>query len=169
MSDVVSPKKRSEMMSGIRGKNTRPELQVRKALFGMGYRFRLHRKDLPGRPDIVLPRWRVAVLVHGCFWHGHCNCRYAKTPSTRTDFWATKLENNRQRDQRDINALHAAGWRTLVIWECFLRSPLRVGLTAALRDWIEGNQQTGGLREPAAAEISSATPKRDSDKTTSRT
>lgn len=169
MTDVVSAQKRSEMMSGIRGKNTRPELQVRKALFAMGYRFRLHRKDLPGRPDIVLPRWRVAILVHGCFWHGHKDCRYAKTPSTRTAFWAAKLESNRQRDQRDLESLRAAGWRTLVIWECFLRSPLRANLDVALNDWIEGSLETGELREPAESRRSQATTKRASNTTTSST
>lgn len=167
MTDVVSAQKRSEMMSGIRGKNTIPELQVRKALFSMGYRFRLHRKDLPGRPDIVLPGRRIAILVHGCFWHGHHGCRYAKTPSTRTEFWITKLESNRLRDTCDLNALRTAGWRTLVVWECFLRSPLRVGLAVALREWIEGDQQMSELREPATSEKSSATPKRASNTTTS--
>ncbi|MBX3611534.1 MAG: DNA mismatch endonuclease Vsr [Hydrogenophaga sp.] len=145
------------MMSGIRGKNTLPELQVRKALFGMGYRFRLHRKDLPGRPDIVLPRRRIAILVHGCFWHGHANCRYARTPSTRTEFWTAKLAGNRLRDQRDLESLRVAGWRTLVVWECFLRSPQSPDLARALRDWIEGPQQTGELREPVAEEMSGST------------
>lgn len=163
MTDVVSAQKRSEMMSGIRGKNTRPELQVRKALFSVGYRFRLHHKDLPGRPDIVLSGRRIAILVHGCFWHGHQDCRYAKTPSTRTEFWVAKLESNRQRDQRDLHALHAAGWRTLVVWECYLRSPPRADLATALRDWIEGDQQAGDLREPTTEQKASATAKRTSN------
>lgn len=152
MPDIVSAQKRSEMMSGIKGKNTKPELQVRKALFSMGYRFRLHRKDLPGRPDIVLPGRRVAILVHGCFWHGHRDCRYAKTPSTRTEFWTTKLDGNRARDIRDLEALQTAGWRTLVIWECYLRQTSRhTPLPADLRDWIEGSQSSGELRERPAS------------------
>ncbi|MBL0918375.1 MAG: DNA mismatch endonuclease Vsr [Hydrogenophaga sp.] len=167
MTDIVTAQKRSEMMSGIRGKNTRPELQVRKALFSMGYRFRLHRKDLPGRPDIVMPGRRIAILVHGCFWHGHQDCRYAKTPSTRTEFWAAKLKSNRQRDQRDIDALHAAGWRTLVVWECYLRSPLHADLATALRDWIEGDQQVSDFREPTTEKKASATAKRTSNTKTS--
>jgi DNA mismatch endonuclease (patch repair protein) len=169
VTDVVSAEKRSEMMSGIRGKNTRPELLVRKALFAKGYRFRLHRKDLPGSPDIVLPRWHVAILVHGCFWHGHRDCRYAKTPSTRTGFWAEKLEANRQRDQRDVDSLRAAGWRTLVIWECFLRSPLRANLADALHTWIKGSQQMAEWREPARTGNAEATTHRTSDKKTSST
>lgn len=149
MPDIVSAQKRSEMMSGIKGKNTKPELQVRKALFSMGYRFRLHRKDLPGRPDIVLPGRRVAILVHGCFWHGHRDCRYAKTPSTRTEFWTNKLDSNRARDVRDLEALQKAGWRTLVVWECYLRQPMPPGtLAAELSSWIKSTNQGGELREP---------------------
>lgn len=169
MPDIVSAQKRSEMMSGIKGKNTKPELQVRKALFSMGYRFRLHRRDLPGRPDIVLPGRRVAILVHGCFWHGHRDCRYAKTPSTRSEFWSTKLEGNRHRDQRDLESLRAAGWRTLVIWECFLRSPLQANLAVALHDWIEGSQQMGELREAAGFRKPEATTQRASNTKTSST
>jgi DNA mismatch endonuclease (patch repair protein) len=152
MPDIVSNQKRSAMMSGIRGKNTKPELQVRKALFGMGYRFRLHRKDLPGRPDIVLPGRRVAILVHGCFWHGHEDCRYAKTPSTRTDFWISKLNSNRQRDIRDLEKLQASGWRTLVIWECYLRqTSAHASLAVELRKWIEEEHGSAELREPPNA------------------
>lgn len=152
MPDIVSAQKRSEMMSGIRGRNTKPEMQVRKALFGMGYRFRLHRKDLPGRPDVVLPGRRIVIFVHGCFWHGHQHCRYATTPSTRTEFWAIKLDNNRKRDIRDLAALQAAGWRTLVIWECYLRQPSwQTSLAAELREWIEGDQGSAELRGPPTA------------------
>lgn len=99
MSDVVSPEVRSRMMAGIKGKNTRPELQIRRLLFAAGYRFRLHRRDLPGTPDIVMPGKRIAIFVHGCFWHGHQGCKLAKIPSTRTDFWTTKIQANSLRDR----------------------------------------------------------------------
>ena len=116
MPDIVSSEKRSEMMSRIGGKNTKPEVLVRKALHAAGYRFRLHRKDLPGTPDIVLPGRRLAIFVNGCFWHGHQDCRLAKVPSTRTEFWAEKLRRNRERDQQAIDELRAKNWRVLVVW-----------------------------------------------------
>lgn len=147
MVDVVSSEKRSAMMSGIRAKNTKPEMLVRKALFASGYRFRLHRKDLPGNPDVVLPGRKVAVFVHGCFWHAHDHCHLAKMPSTRPDFWQQKLEGNRQRDARKTTELLAKGWRVLVVWECFLREKTAPGqLALALATWIEGKTLTGELR-----------------------
>jgi DNA mismatch endonuclease, patch repair protein len=97
MADIVPKAKRSEMMAGIRGKNTRPEMLVRRALHAHGYRFRLHRKDLPGKPDIVLPKYRAVIFVHGCFWHGH-DCHLFKWPKTREDFWIQKIKNNQERD-----------------------------------------------------------------------
>lgn len=109
-------------MSGIGGRNTKPEIAIRKALFAAGLRFRLHRKDLPGCPDIVLPGRRVALFVYGCFWHAHRGCRYAKTPTSRGEFWKTKLAANVERDSRAIEALLNAGWRVLVVWECATRS-----------------------------------------------
>lgn len=134
------------MMSGIKGKNTKPEILVRQALFGSGYRFRLHRKDLPGCPDVVLPGRQVAVFVHGCFWHCHAGCRLAKLPSTRPDFWQAKLHRNRTRDLAAIEDLQELGWRVLVVWECYLRQPtdlLRLGLV--MRGWIEGGDVFGEL------------------------
>lgn len=122
VTDIVSPTKRSQMMSGIRGRDTCPELRVRRLLHGGGYRFRLHRRDLPGSPDLVLPRHRVVVFVHGCFWHFHEGCRLAKVPGSRPDFWRTKLLGNRARDAVAINALQADGWRVLVVWDCWLRA-----------------------------------------------
>lgn len=107
-------------MSGIRGKNTRPEIMVRQALHKAGFRFRLHRKDLPGKPDLVLPKYQAAIFVHGCFWHGH-DCRYFKIPKTRTDFWMAKIASNSSRDQRDIEALRKLGWRVMIVWECEIR------------------------------------------------
>lgn len=121
MVDIVSPSKRSQMMSGIKGKSTKPEMRVRQVLHAAGYRFRLHRKDLPGSPDVVLPRYRLAIFVHGCFWHSHQGCKLAKMPSTRTEFWTQKLQANVRRDLAAMAALQASGWRVLVVWECFLR------------------------------------------------
>ncbi|MEC5384677.1 DNA mismatch endonuclease Vsr [Uliginosibacterium sp. H3] len=139
MVDVVDKATRSRMMSGIRGKNTHPEIFVRKGLHATGFRFRLHAKNIPGRPDIVLPKYRALISVRGCFWHGH-DCRYFKVPSTRTEFWLAKIESNRSRDMRDVARQQEDGWRTLVIWECAVRAGRRVdplldviGLTI---DWL---------------------------------
>lgn len=109
-------------MASIRARDTKPELQVRRYLHARGLRFRLTRKDLPGKPDIVLPRWRTVVFVHGCFWHGHCGCRYAAVPKTRTEFWTSKIAATSARDVRSIDALAALGWHVIVIWECSLRT-----------------------------------------------
>ena len=121
MVDVMTSDKRSALMSRIRGKDTAPEVLVRKLLWHSGLRFRLHESGLPGRPDIVLRRWRVAVFVHGCFWHHHDNCPLFRLPATRTDFWETKLVRNRERDLDAIRMLRMAGWRVAVVWECALR------------------------------------------------
>ncbi len=109
------------MMSGIRGKDTKPEMLVRRFLHAHGYRYRLHRKDLPGKPDIVLSRLRVCIFVHGCFWHHHPGCRFAVLPKSRPEFWEAKLLANAARDQRVIKSLNEAKWRTFVVWECELR------------------------------------------------
>src|SRR5690606_9744744 len=108
-------------MSRIRGRNTRPEKVVRSLLHRMGYRFRLHRRDLPGTPDMVLPRHRAVIFVHGCFWHRHGRCRYAYTPKSRVEFWEEKFRQNVERDRRNAWALRRAGWRVLVVWECEIR------------------------------------------------
>jgi DNA mismatch endonuclease, patch repair protein len=109
---------RSRIMRAITKKNTRPELAVRQVLHALGLRFRLHRSDLPGTPDIVLPRHKIAIQVHGCFWHQHPGCRYAKLPRSRPDYWLPKLARNIERDIKSKAALKAAGWHVLVIWEC---------------------------------------------------
>lgn len=137
MIDVVSPEVRSRMMSGIQGKNTKPELVIRKFLHARGFRFRLHRKDLPGRPDLVLQKYRCVVLVHGCFWHRHPGCAYATTPGTRKEFWAEKFEKNVVRDGINIDALQASGWRVLVVWECGLKHAMDV--VAQIDEFITGN------------------------------
>lgn len=118
MPDIVSPETRSRMMSGIRGRNTKPELAVRRYLHARGFRYRLHVRELPGKPDIVLPRYRTAVFVHGCFWHRHEGCRFAYTPKSRQQFWLAKLEGNAVRDERAAQRLRDLGWRVEVVWEC---------------------------------------------------
>lgn len=137
-------------MAGIRARNTKPELVVRKALFAAGFRFRLHRKDLPGSPDIVLPGRRIAVFVHGCFWHAHAGCGYAKIPATRREFWENKLAVNVERDTRSREALLSAGWRVLVVWECTTRSAaVRDALPELLTHWIEGSELSGEFGSPS--------------------
>jgi DNA mismatch endonuclease (patch repair protein) len=119
--DVVSKTVRSRMMAGIRGKDTLPEIHVRKVLHNHGFRFRLHSKNLPGKPDIVLPRYRVCIFVHGCFWHRHPECRYATSPKTRPEFWTEKFRQNVERDKKNREALLHMGWRVIEIWECAIR------------------------------------------------
>ena len=118
MIDIVDNKRRSEIMARIRSRDTAPELAVRRIAHRMGLRFRLHRKDLPGRPDLVFPKHRLVVFVHGCFWHRHEGCRRASTPKSRTSFWLEKFAANIDRDARQEAALRALGWRVLVIWQC---------------------------------------------------
>lgn len=146
MADVVSPAKRSQMMSGISVKNSLPEMLVRKALFAMGYRYRLHRRDLPGTPDIVMPGRKIAIFVHGCFWHAHQECKYSKTPSTRTEFWTAKLQGNVDRDRRAAEKLAEMNWRVLHVWECSTRDPAAAeGVPDALRTWINSGAATGEI------------------------
>nr|WP_207186581.1 very short patch repair endonuclease [Rhodobaculum claviforme] len=128
------------MMSGIRGKNTKPELALRRALHARGLRFRLHSRKVQGRPDVVLSRYRAALFVHGCFWHRHHGCRYATTPSTRAEFWRGKFEANVARDSAVRAALLNEGWRVAIIWECALRKPERVGpATDILIVWLRSS------------------------------
>jgi len=129
-------------MSGIRGKNTRPEVLLRKLLHASGFRFRLHRRDLPGSPDVVLPGRGVAVFVHGCFWHAHEGCRYAKLPQSRQSFWKQKLDANRLRDQAAVSQLLKQRWRVLVVWECTMRSTNDLGpLSEKVCKWIRGHRR----------------------------
>lgn len=124
------------MMAGIRGRDTKPEWALRRGLHARGFRYRLHARDLPGRPDLVLPRWNAVCLVHGCFWHRHPGCRYAANPATRPDFWQAKFAANVERDRRDRERLLLDGWRVAVVWECALRSP-RTGKTIReVAEWI---------------------------------
>ena len=122
MADKLTSSQRSRCMSRIRGKNTKPEILVRKGLHARGFRFRLHNKKLPGSPDIVLPKYGVAIMVNGCFWHGHKGCRYATKPKTNIEFWETKIARNRHRDEVTAAHLEALGWTVITIWECELRT-----------------------------------------------
>ena len=121
MPDTLSQSQRSYCMSSIRGKNTKPEILVRKGLHARGFRFRLHNKKLPGSPDIVLPKYGVAIMVNGCFWHGHKGCRYATKPKSNVEFWETKIARNRHRDEVTNAHLEALGWHVITVWECELR------------------------------------------------
>lgn len=139
MADVVDPATRSRMMSGIRGKNTRPELLIRKALHARGFRYRIHCKDLPGNPDLCFPKYRAVIFVHGCFWHGH-DCHLFRWPKTRPEFWREKIGRNREIDARAMAELAEAGWRVATVWECALKGTGRLPLDEViekLRAWLE--------------------------------
>lgn len=130
MTDHLSAEKRSWNMSRIRAKDTKPELTVRSLLHCIGYRFRLHRRDLPGRPDIVLPKYRTVIFVHGCFWHRHIGCRFSNLPKSRQDYWTEKLEGNVRRDRRHQRNLRKQGWKVLIVWECQTKT------SAKLQRWL---------------------------------
>ena len=147
MTDRLSPAERSRQMSRIRGRDTVPEKHLRTALHRRGFRFRLHRRDLPGRPDLVLPRHRAVIFVHGCFWHRHSGCLHAYEPKSRTAFWFGKFEENVERDRRQIKALEQAGWRVGLVWECGLRAiSARDSTVAAVIAWLRAD--TGNVEIP---------------------
>lgn len=155
MVDVVDKATRSRMMSGIRAKDTRPEIFLRKGLHAQGFRYRIHVKDIPGKPDIVLPKYRALIIVHGCFWHGH-DCRYFRPSSTRPEFWLSKIDGNRQRDRRNIQNQLDRGWRVLTVWECAVRASMRkkspldcVGLAA---EWLESSAVSATIDEQGLRE-----------------
>ncbi|SEC42732.1 very short patch repair endonuclease [Bradyrhizobium erythrophlei] len=124
--DTLTKAQRSERMARIRSKNTAPELAVRQALFKLGYRYQLHRKDLPGKPDLVFPSRKKIVFVHGCFWHAHNSCSVANMPKSRTEFWQAKFQRNVERDKLNKRALRRMGWSTLTVWECEIKRPDRL-------------------------------------------
>jgi DNA mismatch endonuclease (patch repair protein) len=139
MPDVMTPQQRHECMSHIRSKDTKPEQLVRQALWHNGFRYRLHDKRLPGKPDIVLPKYHTVIFINGCFWHGHKGCRYYVIPKTNSSFWLDKIESNKARDARDISVLNEAGWRVMTIWECELKKPvLERTISSLLQVILEG-------------------------------
>ena len=140
MTDRVSKEDRSRMMAAVRGKNTAPELYVRHRLFAAGFRYRLHVSAMPGRPDLILPRYRTVVFVHGCFWHGH-TCARGNRPDNNAEFWNAKLDGNLRRDRRNLEALEAAGWRCIVLWQCDLEAA-----TAQLVTRLRAKRRRGGAK-----------------------
>ena len=146
--DIVDAVTRSRMMAGIKGKNTKPEMLVRRGLHALGYRFRLHDRALPGEPDMVLPRWRAVIFVHGCFWHGH-DCHLFRWPASRQDFWRQKSGRNQERDLEVEAALQHSGWRLLKIWECSIKGKSRIGSEAVISitaAWLRSDQEKGEIR-----------------------
>jgi DNA mismatch endonuclease (patch repair protein) len=134
--DIITAEKRSVLMSKIRSKDTKPEVKVRSILHRLGYRFRIHRADLPGKPDIILPKYKAAILVHGCFWHGH-ECKIASKPKSNQSYWHPKIEVNRARDERNAYALTGQGWKVLTLWECEIRKG--EGLEEKIENFLNGN------------------------------
>ena len=146
--DNVDRQTRSRIMSRIRSKDTKPELVVRRGLHARGFRFRLHRRDLPGRPDIVLPKHQAVILVHGCFWHGH-DCHLFRWPKSRGAWWKMKIEGNKARDECNLQALRGSGWRVLEIWECALKGRLRLSEDVALEqvaDWLKSENRNAEIQ-----------------------
>lgn len=141
--DIVSSEKRSQMMAGIKAKNTVPEMLIRKRLHSLGYRYRLHGTILPGKPDMILKKYNAVIFVNGCFWHGH-DCHLFKLPKTRTEFWQNKIEENRKRDKKVLDELLNLGWRVAIIWECALKGKNKLDFNALvdkLSGWIQSDNR----------------------------
>lgn len=147
MADVVSKETRSRIMAGIRGTDTAPEMALRKEMHARGFRFRLHARRLPGKPDLVFPKHRAVVFVHGCFWHRHAECRLTTTPATNAEFWSAKFAGNVARDERNLAKLHEAGWRTAIIWECEVRGGAQ-RTAAQLAKWLRSKQSNIEIPSP---------------------
>ena len=146
--DTVDKKTRSRIMASVGQRNTGPELRLRQVLYRQGLRYRLHDKKLPGSPDLVFPRFRTVVFVHGCFWHAHNGCKYATKPSTRRKFWKEKFEANRKRDRRNYETLKKSGWRVLVVWECIFKGLDDTGLNQLglkVVSWFESDDTYGEI------------------------
>lgn len=146
MTDILSVEARSRHMAKIRGSDTKPEIDFRRALHSAGFRYRLHDPHLPGRPDVILKKYRAAVFVHGCFWHRHARCRLAYQPRSRVRFWTDKFDSNRRRDRRQVRALRNQGWRVLVVWECVLRADTeRQRSMKEVVAWLKSDQPVGEI------------------------
>jgi DNA mismatch endonuclease (patch repair protein) len=137
MSDKFSIEKRSEIMSHIKSKDSKPEIYIRKLVFSMGYRYRLHRKDLPGKPDIVFPMYRKVIFVNGCFWHGHSDCKKATLPMSNKDFWNKKIFKNKERDRNNYKKLSSLNWKYLIIWQCEIKKKNEDTLKNKIKDFLE--------------------------------
>jgi len=139
----LTPEQRTKTMSAVHSKNTVPEILVRKALFALGFRYRIDYKKLPGKPDIALPKYKAVIFVHGCFWHGHAGCPNSELPQTNTEYWQRKIDRNRKRDGETLNLLHALGWRICIVWECALRGKGRkekiAQIAAKVSDWLKSD------------------------------
>jgi len=149
MTDQVSQERRSEIMSKIRAKNTKPELWIRKGLHRLGFRFRLHDKNLPEKPDLILHKYRAVIFVQGCFWHGHDNCSRFRLPRSNIDYWQKKIEGNRARDRKSYTSLREQGWRILYIWECSLKGKFKKPLEQVLDEtaaWLNNGRETMEIR-----------------------
>lgn len=155
MTDRVDSATRSQMMAAVKSRNTKPELLIRSMLHQKGFRFRLHVKDLPGKPDIVLPKYRSVILINGCFWHGHENCRFFKIPSTRTEFWEEKIYKNKINDSKAIAKLLAENWRVCVIWQCKIRESKKdlTALADIVSSFITGKEEFLELRDNNTCDI----------------
>jgi DNA mismatch endonuclease (patch repair protein) len=152
VADIVDTATRSRMMAGIRSANTRPEIAIRSALHAKGFRYRLHPRNLPGKPDMAFPRYRTALFVNGCFWHGH-DCHLFRVPGTRTDFWSGKIQRNRERDAVVRQQLQAQGWRVLTIWECAIRGREAKGLPRVVAEaakWLKSAETVCDIRGGAS-------------------
>lgn len=142
MPDTLTPEQRHRNMAAIHSSSTKPELKLRRALWSLGFRYRVNEKLLPGKPDIVLPRYRTVVFIHGCFWHGHKGCKYYTVPKTNTEFWATKITRNQQRDQEVWRQLEAKGWYVVIVWECQLKKAVFDETIARVEDEIVRNGES---------------------------
>jgi DNA mismatch endonuclease (patch repair protein) len=140
VADVVDKKTRSRMMAGIRGKNTKPELILRRALHKNGFRYRIHDSRLPGKPDIVLPMYKALIFVHGCFWHRHMDCWWNTSPSSNTAFWKDKLARNAERDARHMEELRSQGWRIAIVWECSFRLSNAEQVAIEVKNWLKSQE-----------------------------
>ena len=149
MADIVDAETRSRLMAGIRSKNTKPELLLRRALHARGLRYRLHGAKLPGKPDLVFAKHQAVIFVHGCFWHRHSNCRFATTPSTRSEFWTAKFSANIERDKKDVAALLENGWRIATVWECALKGGDVSRVAELVAHWLT-QERTCMLEVPSA-------------------
>ena len=150
MADIVDQETRSRMMAGVGRKDTKPEMILRKTLHARGLRYRLHARDLPGCPDLLFPKYRAVVFVHGCFWHRHEGCRYTTTPATRPEFWKRKFAANVERDADVLSQLASNGWRVAIVWECALRKPdLVPSATQAVKEWLNSEDTFLELSEPS--------------------